>query len=118
LSIGAGVPSPPRHHPDFTEPQADPQRSESAQPAKKLRTKLKWVFVLGWPVLYISAFVASTIVHDPAKEQSLYLGGTSEAEDVLFIVGVVGLVTWIVGCLVLIVAAVVAENSAKADGAR
>ena len=103
-------PSPPRHQPDVAEPQPKAQLSESAQPTKKLRTTLQWAFVLGLPVLFISAFVASTIVHDPAKEQSLYLGGTSKAEDVLFIVGLIGLATWIVGCVVLIVAAFMAEK--------
>jgi hypothetical protein len=66
-----------------------------AQPAKKFRATLKW-----------------------PRNRVFNLGGTSKAEDVLFIVGVVGLVTWIVGCLVLIASAFMAENSANADRVR
>lgn len=99
-----------------------PQRG-GTRPAKKLRATLMWLFVLGLPVLCISALVASMIVHDPAKEPNVYMGppdlsGTSKAEDVLAYVGLVGLATWIVGCFVLIVAVVIAEKSADADRTR
>jgi hypothetical protein len=33
-----------------------------------------------------------------------YLGGTSKAEDALFVVGVVGLLIWLVGCFALLIA--------------
>jgi uncharacterized membrane protein len=65
---------------------------------------VKWAWVLGWPVVFIGAFVASTIVHDPAKEEAFSLAGTSTAEDVLFLVGAFGVIIWIVGCLILLIA--------------
>jgi hypothetical protein len=98
---------------------ASPER-EPIPPAKVSRAKLAWV--LGWPLLFIAAFVASAIVHDPAKEQGgLYLGGTSRGENVLVAVGLGGLVIWIVGCLILLMASLMSEAAAQrasADTAR
>ena len=85
-------------------------------PAKVSRAKLAWV--LGWPVVFIAAFVASAIVHDPAKEQgAFYIGGTSRGEDVLFAVSFVGLVIWIVGCLILLIRSGVRQARAQKAGA-
>jgi hypothetical protein len=47
---------------------ASPER-EPIPPAKFSRAKLAWV--LGWPPLFIAAFVASTLVHDPAERPGL-----------------------------------------------
>jgi hypothetical protein len=46
------------------------------------------------------------------------LSGTSEAEDVLFFVGLVGLAIWIVGCVVAIVGMIIANISTNADRSR
>lgn len=93
---------------------------EPIPPAKASRAKLAWV--LGWPVVFIAAFIASTIVHDPAKEQGgLYWGGTSRGENVLVAVGLWGLVIWIVGCFILLIASFMsaaAAHRAAADTAR
>jgi hypothetical protein len=73
---------------------------------------VKWAWVLGWPVVFIAAFVASTIVHDPAKEQGgLYLGGTSTSENVLFLMGAFGVIIWIVGCFILLIAEMMKSGS-------
>jgi hypothetical protein len=113
----------PAGHSDFMEPRRVAQPSENGQPSKKLRATLMWLFALGWPMLSIAALVASMIVHDPAKEPDVYMGppdlsGTSEAEDVLFFVGLVGLAIWIVGCVVAIVGMVIANISTNADRSR
>jgi hypothetical protein len=85
---------------------------EPIPPTKVSRAKLAWG--LGWPVLFIAAFVASGIVHDPAKEQgALYIGGTSKSEDVLFAVGFVGFVIWIVGLLILLIASGMSKAAAQ-----
>jgi hypothetical protein len=90
---------------------AESPEREPIPPGKVSRAKLAWV--LGWPVLFIGAFVASTIVHDPAKEQALYFGGTSRTEDVLLVLSFLGLLIWMLGCLVLLITSGMSEAAAQ-----
>jgi len=96
----------------------EPARTEgeSTRSPEMSRRKLAWI--VGWPPLFVAAFVASTVVHDPADEVegSLSLGnGVSTTEWALFLVGFSGLVIWILGCLVLAVqGAIRAHSAAKA----
>jgi hypothetical protein len=66
-------------------------------------SKLAWV--MGWPPLFIGAFVASTIVHNDADEVegSLSLGnGVSSTEWALVLAGLGGIIIWLVGCFVIV----------------
>jgi len=74
--------------------------------------------VLGWPPLFIAAFVASAVVHDPADEVegSLSLGnGVSKTEWALFLVGLSGLIIWILGCVVLLIRSAVRAREVRTD---
>jgi hypothetical protein len=71
---------------------------------------LAWV--LGWPPLFIAAFVASAVIHDPDDEVEgslSLLNGVSTTELVLFLVGLSALALWILGCLFLLIRALVSE---------
>jgi hypothetical protein len=89
---------------------ASPER-EAIPPAKVSRAKLAWV--LGWPPLFIAAFVASALVHeDPVGPAPLVgFGDVSTTEWALFLVGFWGLVIWILGCLILLIGAALRSRS-------
>jgi hypothetical protein len=84
---------------------------EPIPPAKLSRAKLAWV--LGWPVLFIGAFVASALVHeDPVGPAPLVgFGDVSTAEWALFLLGFWALVIWILGCLILLIGAALRSRS-------
>jgi hypothetical protein len=72
---------------------------------------LAWV--LGWPPLFIATFVASMVVHDPDDEVEgslSLLNGVSTTELVLFLAGISAPVLWIVGCLFLLIRALMREG--------
>jgi hypothetical protein len=83
---------------------ANPER-QAIPPAKVSRAKLAWV--LGWPPLFIAAFVASALVHeDPVGPAPLVgFSGGSTTEWALVLVGFSGVVIWILGCLILLIGA-------------
>lgn len=65
------------------------------------------LWLLGWPPLFIAAFIASTLVHDPAS----ILGGTSEL--VLILLGLAGVVIWILRSLILLIGYAVSPHHSK-----
>jgi hypothetical protein len=108
-SLGEGWKRP--GDPDDADPEPEGNRiaiaskRERSRPADGRRAKLAWV--LGWPPLFIAAFVVSTQLHDSSAEVpgtfSLDLSaGVTTGEFVAFLVGVAGVIIWIVGCLVLL----------------
>jgi hypothetical protein len=66
------------------------------------RPTLAWIFE--WPPLFITAFVVSTQLHDPAAEvpgSLSLLNGVATGELVASFAGVAGVIIWIVGWVVL-----------------
>jgi hypothetical protein len=64
--------------------------------------------VLGWPPLFI-AFIASILLHDPAEDETANIGGGLTGSTSVWIAAGAGLVMvliWILGCLILLIEAV------------
>jgi hypothetical protein len=96
-------------NPDDADPESEGnpiwvRPGERKLPANLRPVTLAWV--LGWPPLFITAFVISDKLHDPSDEEPadfLYLlNGVNTGELVAFLVGVGGVIVWIVGTLVLL----------------
>jgi hypothetical protein len=91
--------------------ESDARRSASAERDGARQAKASrsmWAWVLGLPPLFIAAVVASIFVHDPATEAWIGLGG-GKSEWALLLVGFWLMVIWFVGCLFLLIRALVRE---------
>jgi hypothetical protein len=90
---------------EIVRPETGRDRAAGPRRAKFLRrATLAWFF--GWPPLFITAFVVSTHLHDYAAEVPTYypnlMNGVTTGESVAFLLGVIGVVIWICGCLALL----------------
>jgi hypothetical protein len=83
-------------------------KGERPPPAGVSRGQLVWI--LGWPPIFIAAFVASALVHHPSTDEALCLCA-STTEWALFLVGFWSLVIWILGSLFLAIRALVRSVS-------